>query len=75
MGASNSHVISPMPVGKTVIITGGNTGMKICICHAAEWYDMWRFSFHGFWPRLIFLNIYFQEYIIAYTSAHWGLNN
>ncbi|WAR09388.1 WWOX-like protein [Mya arenaria] len=27
MGGQPSHVISPMPIGKTVIITGGNTGI------------------------------------------------
>ncbi|XP_045195322.1 WW domain-containing oxidoreductase-like [Mercenaria mercenaria] len=27
MGGSSSHAISPLPVGKTIIITGGNTGI------------------------------------------------
>jgi len=26
MGGNSSHGVHPMPVGKTVIITGGNTG-------------------------------------------------
>lgn len=74
MGASNSHVISPMPVGKTVIITGGNTGMKIFSRHAAECYDMWIFSFLGFSPRLIgFFKIYISKNMSWHTSQHRGV--
>jgi hypothetical protein len=29
MGGSASHAISPLPVGKNIIITGGNTGKYI----------------------------------------------